>query len=112
MTEELYLQLVEASMKQASCFALNAILFFILIGLITLMICSGTAYFSKDYCYKSNNKFPKLFYPSTFVTAVLLAVFTYNAQRCSSYPSRRNIDSMIMDLDKIKKINNKTVENN
>lgn len=111
MTEELYFKLVEDSMKQESCFTLNSILFFILIALITIMICSGTAYFSEDYLYRSNKKFPKLFYPSTFITIILLMVFTYNAQRCSSYPSSQDIDSMIRDLDKIKKINAKTVEN-
>lgn len=112
MSEELYFKLVEASMKQASYFTISSILFFILIAVISIMICSGAAYFSEDYCYKSNKKFPKLFYPSTFVAAVLLTVFTYNAQQCSSYPSSQDIDSMIRDLDKIKKINTKTVENN
>lgn len=108
MTEELYFKLVEASMKQASHFTTNTILFIILIGLITLMICSGVAYYSEDYRYKSDSKFPKLFYPSTGITIILLMVFTYNARQCASYPTSQDIDCMIRDLDKIKKINAKT----
>lgn len=108
MTEELYFKLLDASMQREGYFATNAILFIILIGLITLVICSGVAYYSEDYRYKSDSKFPKLFYPSTGITIILLMVFTYNAQRCSSYPSSQDIDCMIRDLDKIKKINTKT----
>ena len=111
MTEELYFKLVEDSMQREGYFATNAILFFILIGVIALMICSGVDYYSEDYHYKSDSKFPKLFYPSTGITIILLMVFAYNARQCSSYPSSQDIDCMIRDLDKIKKINTKTEEN-
>ena len=108
MTEELYFKLVEACMKREEYFATNAIVLLVLCGLIPLMICSGIAYFSEDYRYKSDNKFPKLVYPSTFITILLLIVFAYNARQCSAYPSSQDIDCMIRDLDKIKKINTKT----
>lgn len=108
MTEELYFKLLDASMQREGYFATNAILFIILIGLITLMICSGVAYYSEDYRYKSDSKFPKLFYPSTGLTILLLVVFAYNARQCASYPATQDIERMLRDLDKIKKINTKT----
>lgn len=112
MSEELYFKLLEASMKHEEYLATTALLFFILAGLLTLTICSGIAYYSSDHCYEPRSKFSKLFYPSTIVTAVLALFFIYNVRQCSSYPSKQDIDSIIRDLDKIKKINTKTVENN
>ena len=110
MNEELYFKLVEASMKHEGYLATNAILFVVLIGVITLMICSGVAYYSEDYRYKSDSKFPKLFYPSTGLTILLLVVFAYNARQCASYPTSQDVAQMIRDLDRIKKINTKTEE--
>jgi hypothetical protein len=110
MTEEIYFKLVEASVHREEYFATNAIVLLILFGLIPLMICSGIAYYSEDYRYKSDSKFPKLFYPSTGITIILLMVFAYTARQCSSYPSSQDIDRMIRDLDRIKKINTKTEE--
>lgn len=112
MTEELYFKLVEASMKQEGYLATNALLFFLLAGLLTLAICSGVAYYSSDHSYEPRPKFAKLFYPSTIVTTVLVLVFIYNVQKCTSYPARQDIDRMIRDLDRIKKLNTKTEENN
>ena len=111
MTEELYFKLLDASMQRAGYLATNAIVLLVLFGLIPLMICSGVAYYSEDYRYKSDSKFPKLFYPSTGITIILLMVFAYNARQCASYPSTQDIDCMIRDLDKIKKINTKAEEN-
>lgn len=111
MNEELYFKLVEASMQREGHVATNAILVFILMGLITLVLCSGVAYYSEDYRYKSDSKFPKLFYPSTVITIILLMVFTYSVRQCASYPTNQDIAQMIRDLDKIKKINTKTEEN-
>jgi uncharacterized SAM-binding protein YcdF (DUF218 family) len=110
MTEELYFKLVEASMQREGYVTTNAILFIILIGLIALMICSGVAYYSEDYRYKSDSKFPKLFYPSTGITIILLVVFTYSTRQCASYPSTLDVERIIKDLDRIKKINTKTEE--
>lgn len=112
MNEELYFKLVEASMQHERYLATGILLFWTLAGLLTLTICSGIAYYSSDHCYEPRSKFSKLFYPSTIVTAVLALFFVYNVQQCASYPSKQDIDGIIRDLDKIKKINNKTVENN
>lgn len=111
MTEELYFKLIEAYLQRDAYSATSALLFLILAGLLTLAICSGVAYYASNHRYEPRPKFSKLFYPSTFVTVVLLIAFIYNVRQCASYPSKYDVECMIRDLDKIKKINTKTEEN-
>lgn len=108
MNEELYFKLVEDSMKHESYLTTNFLIFFLLAGLITLVLCSGAAYYSPNRRYEPDNKFYKLFYPSIIVTVIVILFFVYNIKQCASYPSTLDIERMIRDLDKIKKINNKT----
>lgn len=111
MNEELYFKLVEDSMKHESYLTTNFLIFFLLAGLITLVLCSGAAYYSPNRRYEPDSKFPKLFHPSTVITIILLMVFAYNARQCASYPATQDIERMLRDLNKIKEINAKTAEN-